>query len=283
MKKDIKRFEVLVVLGILSSMIFLHFVATIYSVISGDLFDFEKLLSLTLKKEILQSFLAFLLLFYLLRKIELEDVKKQLKKNWYFIFASTIFLMIGFLIGFNLQNLIGKLMEGFLEEISEKAKEIEMLPFYFDFVIYFGNNSRVAVLTATFLSWLPILGAIYSLFIITINGMVVGIAPTFFNIPTSHLLVGILPHGIFEIPAFILSTSVGLRINVQITKAAYRLFFPPKIEVDGEMMEDTEAYKRELVLGFKALRIFPLILLLLLIAAINEAVLTPFILRWIFG
>jgi stage II sporulation protein M len=66
--------------------------------------------------------------------------------------------------------------------------------------------------------------AIGSLFL---NGFLVGLVFRFAlgkGLNASHLLLGILPHGVFELPAVFISTALGIRVGLQlITEKGRRL------------------------------------------------------------
>jgi stage II sporulation protein M len=106
---------------------------------------------------------------------------------------------------------------------------------------------------------------ITSFFIIFVNGFILGFIflSVFFGSGNLignflYLILGLLPHGIFEIPAFLVASSSGLRLGT-------------------EWMQKSSSGKRFYVwkkdLG-RAFRVFPLILLALIIASFVEVFVT---------
>lgn len=83
--------------------------------------------------------------------------------------------------------------------------------------------------------------------------------------PVPFLAAGILPHGIFEIPAFLLSTALGLKLG-------YHVVFPlPGLN----RRESLRLILREVAVAL------PIIAILLMVAALIEVFITPGVLRHI--
>jgi len=79
----------------------------------------------------------------------------------------------------------------------------------------------------------------------------------------TFIAAGVLPHGVFELPAFIVSASFGLKIG-------FHLLFPLPQKKRGESLK---------FIWQEYLALLPLIVYLLLIAAIVEITLTPLLLK----
>ncbi|MEW5921797.1 MAG: stage II sporulation protein M [Bacillota bacterium] len=79
----------------------------------------------------------------------------------------------------------------------------------------------------------------------------------------SFILLGILPHGIFELPAFIISAAFGLKVG-------FHLIFPLSGKKRGESL---------VTIWREYWSVFPLILNLLILAAIFEVLVTPLFLN----
>ncbi|MCP8313914.1 MAG: stage II sporulation protein M, partial [archaeon] len=129
-------------------------------------------------------------------------------------------------------------------------------PFTFMLFIFLNNSikSLFAVLLGFFFAIIPLL-------FVTINGLLIGMI--FFDVAKEKGLVfilsAILPHGIIEIPIFLLSVAIGLRMGVQMV-----------LKLDGKDVK----LKSELRNG---LRFFILYILpLFLLSAFVEAFVTPF-------
>ena len=78
------------------------------------------------------------------------------------------------------------------------------------------------------------------------------------------LSLGVLPHGIFELPAFIISAAFGLKLG-------FHLLFPLPQKKRGESFK---------YIWREFISVLPLIICLFLIAAIVEITITPLLLKW---
>ena len=101
--------------------------------------------------------------------------------------------------------------------------------------------------------------------------MTVGIALAFLQLeggePLKLLLLGIVPHGIIELPAIYLSGSIGLFISINLAR---KIFSSTPISFKEVLWQATRSF---------VLVVAPLILL----AAILESTLTPFLLNTFFS
>ncbi|MEA2098163.1 MAG: stage II sporulation protein M [Patescibacteria group bacterium] len=192
----------------------------------------------------------------------LEEAKQylyELKK--YIAFSSYIFtisVLGGYLIAQNYpaetQQIIEEVSSMFLSEKEVTSWQI--------FLFIFENN-------ATKLFFLLLLGAfagIIPLLSVFANGMLLGVFAQAVSeeISWTFFFLGILPHGIIEIPVLIISSAIGIRIG---KIAVWKLF-----RKDGNFLKEL----------FKALKFFILILLpLIFIAALIESFLTAALLETI--
>lgn len=136
------------------------------------------------------------------------DFIKQSKKQIYII--SVIFLSFIF-IGF----LFPVLEEELLKIISEMQKLFEGLNLWQTILLIFINNSRaclIAIISGISLGIIPI--------IITLsNGYLIGFVSNIVTKKSSFLeLWRLFPHGIFEIPAVLISLGIGLFLGVDLIK-----------------------------------------------------------------
>lgn len=85
-------------------------------------------------------------------------------------------------------------------------------------VIFFNN----ALKTLFVVFFGVLLGIIPLVFVVT-NGFIIGVLSFFFytSSQTTTFLVGILPHGIIEIPAFLIGSAIGVHVGVN----AFKSFF----------------------------------------------------------
>lgn len=169
-----------------------------------------------------------------------------------FIFLSLFFFFLSFLNGY------------FLAERYFQGEEIEMIRNIFDvsfnnsielFFIIFVNNT-VALFTSIFLG---IIFGFFPLLTIFVNGNILGLL-TSYHIREGLLLfliIGILPHGIIELPLLIISSAMGLKIG--------------RASIDCLIKKENNL-KKEIL---KAFSFFSIILLpLTLIAALIETFIT---------
>ena len=124
------------------------------------------------------------------------------------------------------------------------------------FILIFLNNVRVA----TIIAFGGIILGIVPFLVLLFNGIVVGIVISYTasrGVPGSKILLSIIPHGIVEIPAFIIAGIGGINWFLEVVKG------------EGEL---ENRFKR----GFKImLRFLILAISLLFIAALIEAFITP--------
>jgi len=171
----------------------------------------------------------------------------------YIILASILFasfFMIGYFVGELLQFSI-------LEEIGEVFQWVaELNPLIMMFFIFLNNSVK-----SFFAILLGFIFAIAPILFVTINGLLLGMV-VFDAIReggTVFVLSAILPHGIVEIPIFLLSVAIGLRMGVQTV-----------LKLDGKDVKLRFELK-------KAIRFFVLYILpLFLLSAFLEAFITPF-------
>ncbi|MCK4891488.1 MAG: stage II sporulation protein M [Candidatus Pacebacteria bacterium] len=150
----------------------------------------------------------------------------------------------------------------FIEEIKSIfvfEKEPTLLQLFF--FIFENNVSKLFIILL-----LGIFAGLIPFFSVFINGLVLGVFAQVVSIEISwpFFFVGIIPHGIIELPVLIVSSAIGIRIG---KVAIYSLF------------SKKESFKRELI---KALKFFVLILIpLLFVAALIEAFITTALLEMV--
>ncbi len=123
------------------------------------------------------------------------------------------------------------------------------------FMFILGNN----ILKLSAAVFLGMLGGIVPLLVVFFNGFILGVlfVVVLKKASLGFFLLGILPHGIIEIPALIISCAVGFRLG---KVAVFRIF------------SRKESFKNEL---YKGVRLYVFVLVpLLFIAALVEAFIT---------
>lgn len=186
--------------------------------------------------------------------------KKEIKKYLYqlkpyILFAGAIFTAAVF-VGYFVAQTFPEEVARILEEIKNELGPLDNIGSFELFLIIFEQNVFALFLSIT----LGIFLGIIPCFSVFTNGLVLGIIA--FEMLSRYsleiLLVGILPHGIIEIPVLIVSSAIGIRMG----KVALWRIFRKKGSVKKEFKQ--------------ALKLFFYVLLpLLFIAALIEAFVTP--------
>ncbi|MCK4592384.1 stage II sporulation protein M [Candidatus Parcubacteria bacterium] len=179
----------------------------------------------------------------------------------YILFSSYVFIIAvfcGYVIAQNYpsetQMLIEEMKSMFLFE--EEVTSLQLFFFIFE-----NNVSKLFVILP-----LGIFAGLIPLLSVFANGLILGVFAQVVSGEISWIFffLGIIPHGIIEIPVLIISSAIGIRIG---KVAVWRLF------------SRKESLKEEFI---KALKFFVLILIpLLFVAALIEAFLTTLLLEMV--
>jgi len=142
--------------------------------------------------------------------------------RYYILFSSVVFLgsiLIGY---FNAPNDQG-LTDETLETLSEMIKPILDMSPAGQFLVVFLKNAFAGLLAI-------LLGAAFGIFpiiILFLNGSLLGILASALKetLSFSDFLLGILPHGILEIPFLIIAASCGMKVGRSLTKGDFKKEF----------------------------------------------------------
>lgn len=176
--------------------------------------------------------------------------------RWWLLIALVLFtggLVIGLITSTDIDQLLAEDVTG-LEELADILAPLPQLAVLA--VIFIKNV--IAVLISCVLSPFFFIVPVIAL---TINGVLIGwvAVDVVQQESLGYLLAGILPHGVFELPAFIIGEAVALSFGTAVLLAVFR--------------KDKRA---ELLPGLKTnLRYLAIVAALLLVAAIMEAYVTP--------
>lgn len=264
MNQKINWTKVLLIMGLSFALIGVHFIVTFYTIFSGS-YD---ILPLLVKKGTVESFIGILFFVVVMRNTTLKDIKRILRDLKPYIVVSCFFLVLGIVVGIFLQSIFHDFAKSIFEEMAEVAERLESVPPYGQTLFILGNNFRVAVLSGV-IAFIPLLGILLPISIMGLNGAVIGFAPGILGMSGSDFAIAILPHGIFEIPALVLASAVGLRFAIASIKASIGFVFHPR-GVSGK-----EVFLREIRPGWLSIKLFALIIPLLIIAALMEVTVTP--------
>jgi len=140
-----------------------------------------------------------------------REIKKYLHQlRPYILFASVIFTLAVFIGYFVAQNFPEEVMR-ILEEVKKELGPLGDMTNFELFLIIFEQNVSALLLSIIFGIFLGIIPC----FSVFTNGLILGII--IFEMLNEYswevLLVGILPHGIIEIPVLIISSAIGIKIG----------------------------------------------------------------------
>lgn len=185
---------------------------------------------------------------------------RYVKECWKYIAVSTILFVLFFMSGFIfIYSVSDEILQPVLEQIKKWIEELIKTTEGFGFIemwwFIFINNSTISfisIFSGFFLSLVPI-------FLLVSNGFVVGLMSSLVTNEAGFLSIWrLFPHGIFEIPAVIISFALGIKF--------------------GSFLFNKNP-KKQLVYLFKnSLRVFIFIIIpLLVLASIIEAALIIFL------
>lgn len=267
MEQEINWLKVITIMGLAFTLVGVYFIFTAYTLFNDD---FEYLVSLTVKKAVVESVIGVLLFLTIAKYTSIADIKKVLRSLAPHIVVVTIFLVGGIVAGYFLQDTLQGIMSGYFEEIAKEAEKFQSIPTYQQAFFLFGNNSRVAVIVGI-MAFFPVLGTFIPLGVMGLNGAVIGFAPAVLDMEWSTFLLAILPHGVLEVPALVLASAVGVKFSICSLKAVLGYFFHPR-DVSGRAV-----FLREIGPGWQSVKLFVVIIPLLVAAAFIEAFITPYV------
>jgi stage II sporulation protein M len=135
---------------------------------------------------------------------ELWQFIKQSKKFFYTILG--IFL-ITLVVGFAFPHFFAEILQEMIRELIEKTKDLGFTEM-FAFIIY--NNIKTSFLGLIF----GLIFGLFPLFLAALNGYLLGfVSRIVYTENGISDLWKILPHGVFELPAFFLSLTLGLQLG----------------------------------------------------------------------
>jgi len=177
-----------------------------------------------------------------------------------YILISGIIFSLGIIIGYCLIEIFPSESEKLISLFKQTYEPILKMPKFSQILFIFlknGITSFSIIITGIFFGIIPIVSLIS-------NGEVLGILFGFnlskYNL--FYLLLGILPHGIIEIPCFLITSAIGLKIG--------RNFIKKIFGKEGNLKEELNS---GLIFFLK------IIILFLFLAAVLEVLVSPELLR----
>lgn len=137
-----------------------------------------------------------------------------LKRIKYYIITNTIAFVMGVILGVLFWDTIGEQLS---KELYDITKELSVNPLY-TYIYILGHNLVIAIPLGFFLGITIAAPTIIAL----VNGVgisaIVVYAQEKLGIPAILSIYAMLPHGVFEVPAFIIATSCGIDFGVSTWK-----------------------------------------------------------------
>ena len=185
-----------------------------------------------------------------------EERRAYLRQLMPYLRGSLTLFTLGIVLGVAAVYQAPALVDPFVETLANFIKTFTGMPQWKLAIAIFLNNSLktlMAILLGTVLGIVPVL-------FLLANGIALGVALSL-SLQTRGLwpsLVSIVPHGVFELPAVFLGTSIGLMLGIQSIR---RLLGRPDTTINADLSHGLKYY-------------FTVILPLLLLAALVEAFVT---------
>lgn len=175
-----------------------------------------------------------------------------------FVFSALFFFIFAF-VGFVISSVYPSLIVSSIDSLIDMAEKVSDLSFVGLVAFIFLNNSFVALMASIG----GLLFAFLPIFIIVVNGFVLGIVYylTVDIASSGFFLMGVLPHGVIEIPAILFSTAIGIWLGLAFLDLLFK----------GN--EDRVSIKKKIKRAFYTY--FTIIIPLLFVAALVEMFLTP--------
>lgn len=175
--------------------------------------------------------------FLLKIKQKIKDIELFKKNILLAGFLFFLFVFVGYLV-VTMFPLAKKEITNALVQVLPDMDKYEASSFLSKFLYIYGRN--IFATTIVLVSGLLTVG-IVSLFSMLTNGFLVGVVIGLLSMktdisPFKMFLVGILPHGVFELLALFLSSALGLSIANEVIKGAKREFFILK-NIEGQSQE----------------------------------------------
>jgi stage II sporulation protein M len=269
MRRRINWMRVICITGLALAFLGVQIIFTSYTLFNTDL---NNVISLLIRRGAVETVVALALFVVIAKNTTWRDIKVILHSIRVYIVLASLFLLLGFVAGIFLQEAFRGFAQSVFEELAEEAEKIQSIPSHYQALVIFGNNSRVAALSGIVSGMLApvfLFGVLVPPLIMGMNGFILGFAPGLTGMSWSDFIVAIAPHGIFEIPALILSAAVGLKFAVSVLLACVGYLFPPP-GISGR-----DVFLNRIRPGWYSVKLFAVIIPLLVVAALIEAYITP--------
>jgi stage II sporulation protein M len=198
--------------------------------------------------------------------IRVKAVFMHFKELRYYIVVAALIFILGIYVGYA-STPLHDYLHGQIESLGQLAEELTSLENanLWLFLFIFLNNAIKSIV----IIYAGVLFGILPVVFLLLNGMVLGYIYMLIlqeNGSVWQLVVGILPHGIIELPVVIIACAYGIRFGVIILKQIFQAFIPKR-------------YRHNEIIPFlkSTLPLMVFLVVTLFIAAIIETTVT----RWL--
>ena len=203
-------------------------------------------------------------------RVKMNELWQQMKSmRKYMIVAAAIFLF-GMVLGY--LNLYEGLMDSTLNNVRQVLEKVDRGPLSLGWFGFILMNNLSTILYVIFLG---VFFAFVPAYFLVINGMMIGYLASHLSgeHAAQRLIVGILPHGILELPAIVIAGAFGIRFGFLLLDVIISL---PVAAARSRVRHKLKLFMRS------TLTLMVVLFVVLLIAAIIEVTVTPWLLNAIF-
>ncbi|MDB5085083.1 MAG: hypothetical protein JWN30_1969 [Bacilli bacterium] len=197
----------------------------------------------------------------------MQRVIRWSRLNREFLGLSVFLFVLGVVLGCTLHSSqIDHLVAGSVDKIrgiNQMYVQTGSKPWVLALLIL-ANNLQIALLTIL----LGTLLAIFPVVLLLLNGLSIGYIVTKVSVTGNTaiwklVLAGVLPHGMFEIPAFLLAAAIGMKLGASWIRP----------------MRGSSPWRSYVMAWRESLRVIPFVISLFIIAAAIEGFITPVLMR----
>ncbi len=207
-------------------------------------------------------------------------MREHLGNIWFvnkrYFYAAGLLLLAGVLLGYLQADVVDATAKQMLARIQGLAEKIRASggSVAVTFWTIFSNN----VTSALLMMILGLFFALFPIFGLFTNGLLLGyimqkLTTTGAN-PVLVFTVGILPHGIIELPTVIFAAGVGIRYGALVIRSISAAW---RVDIRGELKREWQLTVKQLPVTVVA------IVVLLVIAAFIESAITPYLIKATIG
>ncbi len=202
----------------------------------------------------------------------LDRMIVDFQKNRHYIYTAALLFAIGMYVGYSSElfhDFLNSQIEGLIHIAGDLMERENSMLWFFLFIFFNNTIKSIAVIFLGF--FLGVLPVIFLL----VNGMVLGYVYLIIlegGGSLGQLLVGILPHGIIELPIIIIACAYGLKLGAIVWISIFQMFTP-----DSKSKGQVSAFIK------KSLPLVVFITIALLIAAAIESTITPWLIQALYS